>query len=36
MTMTVDDSTGALLLYTDVGLKVTYHVTRVDSAAYGL
>jgi hypothetical protein len=36
MTMTVDDSNGALLLYTDVGLKVTYHVTRVDAAAYGL
>jgi hypothetical protein len=36
MTLTVDDSTGALLLYTDVGLKVTYHVTRVDAAAYGL
>jgi hypothetical protein len=36
MTMTVDDSTGALLLYTDIGLKVTYHVTRVDAADYGL
>jgi hypothetical protein len=36
MTMTVDDSTGALLLYTDVGLRVTYHVTRVNAADYGL
>ena len=36
MTLTVDDSTGALLLYTDIGLKVTYHVTRVDAADYGL
>ena len=36
MTLTLDDQTGALLQYTDIGLKVTYHVTRVDTAAYGL
>jgi hypothetical protein len=36
MTMTLDGSTGALLLYTDIGLRVTYHVTRVDAADYGL
>jgi hypothetical protein len=36
MTLTLDDQTGALLQYTDVGLKVTYHVTRVDAADYGI
>lgn len=36
MTLTLDDQTGALLQYTDIGLRVTYKVTRVDAAAYGL
>ncbi|HMK92316.1 MAG TPA: hypothetical protein VK576_04895, partial [Thermoleophilia bacterium] len=34
MTLTLDDQTGALLRYTDVGLVVTYHVSRVDAADY--
>jgi len=33
---TVDASDGALLRYTDIGLVVTYHVSRVNAAAYGL
>jgi len=36
MTLTLDDQTGALLQYTDIGLRVTYTVTRVDAADYGL
>jgi hypothetical protein len=36
MTLTLDDQTGALLRYTDIGLVVTYHVTRVDAADYGV
>jgi hypothetical protein len=36
MTLTLDDQTGALLQYTDIGLKVTYHVSRVDAADYGV
>jgi len=36
MTMTVDDATGALLRYGDLGLQVTYHVSRVNAADYGL
>ena len=35
MTLTLDDNTGALLRYTDIGLLVTYKVSRVDAAAYG-
>ena len=31
---TVDARTGALMRYTDTGLVVTYHVSRVDSARY--
>jgi len=36
MQATVDANTGALLRYTDIGLVVTYHVSRVNAAAYGL
>lgn len=36
MRATVDASNGALLLYSDIGLTVTYHVSRVDTADYGL
>jgi hypothetical protein len=36
MQATVDANNGALLLYTDIGLTVTYHVTRVNAADYGL
>jgi len=36
MTLTLDDQTGALLQYTDIGLVVTYKVTRVDAADYGV
>jgi hypothetical protein len=36
MTLTVDAQTGALLVYTDTGVKVTYDVTRVNAADYGL
>ena len=36
MTLTLDDQTGALLRYTDIGLLVTYKVSRVDAAAYGV
>jgi hypothetical protein len=36
MTLTLDDQTGALLRYTDIGLKVTYSVSRVDAADYGV
>lgn len=32
----VDASDGALLSYSDIGLNVTYHVSRVDAADYGL
>ena len=31
---TVDARTGALMRYTDTGLVVTYHVSRVDSTRY--
>ena len=36
MTLTLDDQTGALLQYTDIGLLVTYKVSRVDAADYGV
>ena len=36
MTLTLDDQTGALLRYTDIGLLVTYKVSRVDAADYGV
>ena len=36
MTLTLDDQTGALLRYTDIDLVVTYHVSRVDAADYGV
>jgi hypothetical protein len=36
MRATVDASDGALLRYSDIGLTVTYHVSRVDAADYGL
>jgi hypothetical protein len=36
MRATVDASDGALLGYSDIGLNVTYHVSRVDAANYGL
>jgi len=36
MTLTLDDQTGALLQYTDIGLQVTYKVSRVDAADYGV
>ena len=36
MTLTVDAQTGALLVYTDIDLKITYDVTRVNAADYGL
>jgi hypothetical protein len=36
MTLTLDDQTGALLRYTDIGLEVTYDVTRVDAADHGV
>ncbi|HEY5474372.1 MAG TPA: hypothetical protein VIK32_14430, partial [Candidatus Limnocylindrales bacterium] len=36
MRATVDASDGALLRYSDIGLTVTYHVSRVDAAHYGL
>ena len=36
MTLTLDDQTGALLRYTDIGLRVTYKVTRVDARDYGI
>lgn len=36
MTLTVDAQTGALLVYTDTGVTVTYDVTRVNAADYGL
>jgi hypothetical protein len=36
MTLTLDDKTGALLRYTDIGLVVTYKVSRVDAADYGV
>lgn len=35
MQATVDAATGALLSYTDIGLTVTYHVSRVTAADYG-
>jgi hypothetical protein len=35
MRATVDANTGALLRYTDIGLVVTYHVSRVDVAKFG-
>ena len=45
-TLTLDDQTGAVLLYTDKGgqigqetpndLTETYHVSRVNAADYGL
>ena len=36
MRATVDASNGALLLYSDIGLTVTYHVSRINAADYGL
>ena len=36
MRATVDARTGALLRYTDIGLVVTYHVSRVDAGRYGV
>ena len=36
MTLTLDNQTGALLQYTDIGLLVTYKVTRVDAVDYGV
>lgn len=35
MRMTVNGRTGAVIRYTDIGLVVTYHVSRVDTAQYG-
>jgi hypothetical protein len=36
MRATVAARTGALLRYTDIGLVVTYHVSRVDASRYGV
>jgi hypothetical protein len=35
MRATVNARTGALMRYTDIGLVVTYHVSRVNAARYG-
>jgi hypothetical protein len=36
MTLTLDAQTGALLQYTDIGLLVTYRISRVDASDYGV
>lgn len=36
MRATLDARTGAFLRYTDIGLVVTYHVSRIDAARYGV
>jgi hypothetical protein len=35
MVATLDAQSGALMRYTDIGLVVTYHVSRVDAGQYG-
>ena len=35
MRLTVNGRTGGVMRYTDIGLVVTYHVSRVDTAQYG-